>query len=155
MVDKISMGRLAQLHPSIRQSAIDAYTEACRITPVGVHPFITETLRSFERSNELYAQGRTTPGNIVTNAKGGSSLHNYGFALDFVLQINGKPVWKVDANWMKVVAVFKKHGFTWGGDFKSIPDAPHFEKSFGLGWRDLLARHNSKNFIPGNTYVNV
>lgn len=166
--DKISMDRLQQLHPSIRQSAIDAYIEACRVTPVGVHPFITETLRSFERSNALYAQGRTAPGQIVTNAKGGSSLHNYGLAIDFVIQVNGKEVWKVDANWMKVVEVFKKHGFRWGADWdgdgktkaqgdkdEGLVDAPHFEKTNGLGWRELLAKYNAKDFIPGDTYVNV
>jgi peptidoglycan LD-endopeptidase CwlK len=42
-------------------------------------------LRSFEDQDELYAQGRTKPGNIVTNARGGDSLHNYGLAADFVI----------------------------------------------------------------------
>jgi len=152
--DKISMARLQELHPSIRQSAIDAYTEACKITPVGVHPFITETFRSFERSNELYAQGRTKPGKIVSNAKAGQSYHNYGCAIDYCLQINGKVSWVVDANWIKVANVFKKHGFKWGGDWK-FKDYPHVEKTNGYTWKQLLAKHNSKDFIPGNKYVNV
>lgn len=48
----------------------------------GLRPVVTETRRSWQRQNELYAQGRTTPGNIVTNAKGGESPHQYGLAAD-------------------------------------------------------------------------
>ena len=142
-----SIDRINTMHPKVRQKALDAYKEAVKATPVGVHPFIDEGLRSFERSDALYAQGRTKPGNIVTNAKGGSSLHNYGLALDFHLQVNGKDVWpnnfRADKNWMKVVEIFKKHGFTWGGDFKSIIDAPHFEMTFGYSVKQLLALKQS------------
>jgi len=153
--DSTSLKRLNELHPSIRQSAIDAYTEACKVTPVGVHPLITEAYRSFERSDELYAQGRTKPGQIVSNARGGQSLHNYGLAIDFVLIVNGKMVWEVNADWMTVVKVFKKYGFEWGGDWNSLKDYPHFQKTFGLTTKQLLAKHNMKDFIPGQTYVNV
>lgn len=137
-----SIEKLKQLHPKIRQYALDAYAEAVRVTPVGVHPYITETIRSFHRSDELYAQGRTTKGNIVTNAKAGQSYHNYGLAIDFVLQVNGKIVWDVNDNWMKVVKCFKQKGFAWGGDFKSIKDYPHFEMTIGHKWTDLLDLHN-------------
>ncbi len=153
--DPKSIERLNQLHPAIRQAAIDAYTEACRVTPVGVHPFITEAYRSFERSDALYAQGRTKPGQIVTNAKGGDSMHNYSLAIDFVNLINGDMAWKVDANWMKVVAAFKKHGFTWGGDFRSIKDYPHFEKTNGNTLSQLKAKYKAKDFIPGTNYIRL
>lgn len=142
-IDIKSIERLNTLHPKIRQKALDAYKEAVRITPVGVHPYITETTRSFKRSDELYAQGRTKPGQIVTNAPGGSSLHNYSLAIDFVNQINGKEVWKVDDNWMKVVNVFKRYGFKSGLDFKSIKDAPHFEMSLGYSVKQLLALYKA------------
>jgi len=141
--DLISIGRLQKLHPKLRDKAIAAYREAVKVTPIGVHPFITETLRSFERSDALYAQGRTKPGSIVTNAKGGSSYHNYAMAIDFANQINGKIDWKVDKNWLKVVEVFKKYGFKWGGDFNSIKDYPHFEMSFGYTVKQLLALYNA------------
>lgn len=154
-MDTKSLEKLNQLHPSIRQDAIDAYTEACRITPANVHPVIDETLRSFERSNQLYAQGRTTSGDIVSNSKAGQSYHNYALALDFHLQINGKDVWNVDDNWMKVVKCFKDKDFTWGGDFQSLKDYPHFEKTLGHNWRELLAMHDDGKFIPGETYLNL
>ena len=37
---------------------------------------------------------------------------------------------------MQVVEFFKSKGFVWGGDFKSLYDAPHFEVK-GFKWQDL------------------
>lgn len=154
-METTSLSRLQQLHPAIRDKAIDAYSEAVRLTPSGVHPYITETLRSFGRSADLYAQGRTKPGEIVTWAKAGQSYHNYGLALDFVIQVNGKEDWTVNANWMVVVNVFKSHGFTWGGDWKNKKDSPHFEMQMGHNWQYYLALHNSGIFIEGTNYVKI
>jgi len=42
-------------------------------------------LRSYQQQAALYAQGRTKPGKIVTNARPGSSWHNYGLAIDLGL----------------------------------------------------------------------
>jgi peptidoglycan L-alanyl-D-glutamate endopeptidase CwlK len=153
--DKTSLARLEQLHPSIRQSAIDAYLEACEATPKGVHPVITETSRSFKRSDDLYAQGRTKSGSIVTNAKGGDSLHNYDLAIDFANEVNGTINWKVDAEWMKVVNIFKKHGWKWGGDFKSIKDYPHLENTNGLTLSQIKQKYKQKDFISGTQYINL
>jgi peptidoglycan L-alanyl-D-glutamate endopeptidase CwlK len=141
-MDVVSEGKLLLLHPAIRESAIAAYKKAVKITPVGVHPVITETMRTLARSNELYAKGRTKPGKIVTNAKAGQSYHNYGLAIDFVIQVHGMPDWKVNDNWMKVVECFKEQGFFWGGDFRTIKDYPHFEKRLGYTWRTLSAKYN-------------
>jgi len=154
MSDVLSENRLMMLHPAIRAKALAAYHEAVRITPKNVHPYISQTLRSFKESDDLYAQGRTKPGNIVTNAPGGSSYHNYGLAIDFVNYVNGLPKWTVDDNWMKVVNVFKAHGFAWGGDFHSIKDYPHFEMTLGHNWRDLMALHIAGK-VDANNYVLV
>lgn len=154
--DQISLNRLNELHPAIKDDAIAAYLEAVQRTPVGVHPFITECYRSFKRSDELYAQGRTKPGPIVSKVKGGGSLHNYRLAIDFCLQINGKSVWdEKHPSWKIVVDCFKERGFEWGGDWKTFKDYPHFEKRLGYTTKQLLAKHNAGDFLPGNTYVNV
>lgn len=152
-----SIARLQQLHPICREKAIDAYNEAVKSTPVGVHPFIDQTYRSFEESDHLYQQGRTTPGEIVSNAKGGQSFHNYGLALDFHLQINGRDVWdETNPNWMVVVNVFKKYGFNWGGDFAGkFKDYPHLEYKGGYTLAKLQALHKAGDFIPGDTYLNL
>lgn len=151
-----SISLLQLLHPKIRQSAIAAYNEAVQATPSGVHPVIDQTERSFAESDALYQKGRTTPGPKVSNAKAGQSYHNYGLALDFHLRINGVDKWEVDANWMIVVNIFKKHLFTWGGDFAGpFKDYPHLENKLGHKWQDLLVLHNEGKFIPGTSYLDI
>lgn len=154
-METTSIDRLNKLHPLVRAKALEAYKEAVQATPIGIHPFITQTVRTFAESDALFAKGRTKPGGIVTNAKAGQSYHNYGLALDFVIIKDGEMVWTVNDNWMIVVNIFKKHGFVWGGDFKSIPDAPHFEMTFGNNWRKLLEMYKNKDFIPSTDYVNI
>jgi hypothetical protein len=152
-----SISRLRLLHPICRDKAIQAYNEAVQATPKGVHPFIDQTYRTFEESDKLYQQGRTTPGSIVSNAKAGQSYHNYGCALDFHLQVDGKDIW--DENnpyWKVVVNIFKKHGFSWGGDFPGkFKDYPHLEYTNGVNWREMLAKHNNKDYIEGTEYINL
>jgi peptidoglycan L-alanyl-D-glutamate endopeptidase CwlK len=152
-----SLAQIQTLHPKLRDTALQAYNEAVKTTPVGVHPIITQGLRTFAESDKLYAQGRTTPGQIVTNAPAGSSYHNYGLAVDFALVINGKTIWdQNNPNWATVVNIFKKYGFTWGGDFAgSFKDYPHLEQKFGHNWKDLLVLYNAGTFIPGTTYVQI
>jgi peptidoglycan L-alanyl-D-glutamate endopeptidase CwlK len=133
------------------------------------------TLRTFTEQDTLYAQGRTrlfdNQGKrlgIVTKAKGGQSIHNYGLAIDIVLLVdndkNGtkeSASWDTvkdydkdgKADWMEVVNIFKKYGYTWGGDWK-FKDAPHFEK-IGYEWRTLLTKYNNKDFIPGTNFVKI
>jgi len=142
-MEQTSINRLNQLHPLIREKALLAYKEAVNATPTGVHPFITQTFRTFAESDALYAQGRTKPGSVVTNAPAGSSYHNYALALDFVNLVNGKESWTVDKNWMAVVNIFKKYGFKWGGDWSSLKDYPHLEMSLGYSVKELKALHDA------------
>ncbi|WP_020616134.1 M15 family metallopeptidase [Paenibacillus daejeonensis] len=108
----------------------------------GVPIVITQGLRTIAEQDALYAQGRTAPGPIVTNARGGYSNHNYGVALDFALLLpDGRNVsWDMkrdgdgdgQADWMEVVEEAKRLGFSWGGDWVSFKDYPHLEMTFGL-----------------------
>ncbi len=90
--------------------------------------FLYMAFRTFEDQDELYAQGRTKPGQIVTNARGGDSLHNYGLAGDYVLDGSlEKPgiqwSWNVKADldrdgrsdWMEMGAIARACGLEWGG----------------------------------------
>lgn len=153
---------IAKLHPKIRDRVTDALAEAERLLTGRAQPIITFGLRTVEEQQALYEQGRTKPGQKVTNAKGGQSYHNYGLAIDFALLIDGKTVvWETGkdydgdhvSDWMEVVKVFKAAGFTWGGDWVSLKDYPHFEMTFGYHWPDLLALYNTGKFIPGTKYV--
>jgi len=154
-MDQRSLNELNTLHPKFRPSAIEAWEEAQAAMPDNVKIIVTQGLRSFEESDRLYAQGRTAPGEIVTNSPGGKSYHNYGLAFDFSMLTNGKEDWVVGPNWMKVVGIMKKHGMTWGGDFTTIKDSPHFENKYGHNYKDLLVLHKAGNFIPGTQYVNI
>lgn len=134
-----SATRLSGLH-SVVKVAAETLIERCYKR--GVPIVITQGLRSITEQDALYAQGRTKPGAIVTNARGGYSFHNFGVAIDFALLMpDGKAVsWDMKrdgnangrADWYEVVDEAKALGFTWGGDWKSFVDNPHFEMTFGL-----------------------
>lgn len=133
-----SAAKIATLKEPLKTAASILLEEAYKI---GIMVIITEALRTIEYQNKLYAQGRTTAGSIVTNARGGYSNHNFGYAFDFALiGPNGKSIlWDTKrsdndnpkADWMEVVAIGKKLGLEWGGDWKFV-DMPHFQMTFGL-----------------------
>ena len=101
---------------------------------------IVEGYRSIERQNELYAQGRTTPGKIVTNAKGGESFHNYRCAVDFVFKKEGYNASK--ELWETLGTVGEKHDFEWGGSpawiKAGLNDRPHFQMTKGYSISDFI-----------------
>ncbi|MEK4195967.1 M15 family metallopeptidase [Paenibacillus sp. FSL L8-0323] len=141
-----SSARLKGLHPVVL-AATTALIERCYAR--GVPIIITQGLRTIAEQDALYAQGRTKSGSVVTNAKGGTSYHNYGLAIDFALLLpDGKQVsWDLKrdgdgdkvADWTEVVREAKSLGFEWGGDFVSIKDAPHLQMTFGLTTTQLRA----------------
>lgn len=164
MRDAISYKRAMDLHPAIREEVVNIITELeMTKLPANISVRIIQGLRTFPDQQALYDQGRTKPGNRVTNSKAGQSYHNYGLAIDFFLVVDGKGSWDTTADrdkdgesdWMEVVDSFETKGYTWGGRFTSIKDAPHFEKNFGINWRELLRRHEAKEFIPGTEYVKL
>ena len=141
-----SASRLTGLHPVVR-SAATALIE--RSYKLNIPILITQGLRTIAEQDALYGQGRTKPGAIVTNARGGYSYHNYGLAVDFALLLpNGSSVsWdmRLDGNnnqiadWQEVVKEAKALGFEWGGDWTSFKDYPHFQMVFGLTLTQLRA----------------
>ncbi|MEY9975315.1 M15 family metallopeptidase [Lysinibacillus sp. RC79] len=85
--------------------------------------FITETYRSQERQNYLYAQGRTRPGQIVTWTL--NSNHKSRLAWDIAV---GPPQSLYDVTTLnRIGAIARKLGITWGGDWVGSIDRPHFE----------------------------
>lgn len=133
-----SAQRLTGLHPVVR-SAATALIERCYKLNISI--LITQGLRTIAEQDALYAQGRTKPGAIVTNARGGYSYHNFGLAVDFALLLpNGSSVsWDMCrdgnnnqiADWQEVVKEAKGLGFEWGGDWTSFKDYPIFKWRLG------------------------
>ena len=93
----------------------------------GLPVLVTETVRDAEYQASLYAKGRTEPGSIVTNQKT-PSFHSdkAGLAFDIAKNVKGHE-YDDAAFFQKCGAIGKRMGFTWGGDWKSLKDNPHFQ----------------------------
>lgn len=170
MRDQVSVKIVSELHPAIKDKVEAAINKAEAGFPQWMAIRIAQGIRDIDYQNGLYAQGRTKPGKIVTDVRGGYSYHNYGLAVDFALLIdkdrNGKydtVSWDTEGDldqdkqkdWMEVVAIFKAAGFEWGGDWKSPIDRPHFQMPFGYKASALLARVNAGMLIPGTKFVKL
>ena len=106
----------------------------------GIELLITSTDRDNESQNALYAQGRTEPGRVVTNAKGGQSFHNYRCAVDVVPLVNGKPDWDgTHPIWAKIGNYGKLAGLEWAGEWTRFKELAHFQYTGGLTLADLRA----------------
>lgn len=178
-IDQITIKRVETLHPKL-------VGEGLRIVDIINNERLTGRskfrcaygIRTFTEQADLFAQGRTKPGKIVTKARAGMSYHNYGLAMDGVLMVdkdgNGtyeaaswdfKKDWDSDliSDWDEVVQVFKEFGWVWGSDWnnngstkdESFLDAPHFQKTFGLSVRECLDRYNAGKFIPNTKYIKI
>lgn len=107
---------------------------------LGIELLITSTYRDKESQDALYAKGRTAPGAVVTNARGGDSLHNYRVAYDVVPVVDGKPVWEASSPvWEEVGRIGKECGLEWAGDWKTFRELPHFQYTGGLTLADFKA----------------
>ena len=116
------------------QTLQDAWTKASEEFvakhPQLPKPILTCTHRTEEEQAELYAQGRTKKGKIVTQLKTGSK-HNFfpsqAFDIAFVRKdraLDWSPQYfKLFADIVKEVAPDVK----WGGNWKKFKDIPHFE----------------------------
>ena len=140
-MDKVTAERIAKLHPSVRVEVTEIINECNQVLTGRAKVRISQGLRTNAEQDKLFNQRPK-----VTNAKGGQSIHNYGFAVDIVLIIDGKTAswdtvkdWDNDrvSDWNEVVAVFKKNGWNWGGDWKSFKDLPHFDKKGFSDWKVL------------------
>jgi peptidoglycan L-alanyl-D-glutamate endopeptidase CwlK len=164
MEDKVTLDRIKLLHPKLRAEALEIYTEIQKVLSGRVICRFSYTLRTFAEQDALF---NARP--QVTKARAGHSYHNYGLAIDIVLLVdkdgNGSyetASWDVKADfdsdkaadWMEIVAIFKRYGWEWGGDWKFY-DAPHFQKTFGKSIAELLTSFNGKKFIPNTNYVAI
>jgi peptidoglycan L-alanyl-D-glutamate endopeptidase CwlK len=138
------MNDLKLLKPKPRMLA-GKLVEKCLKTGISIK--ITCTYRSIEEQNRLYAQGRTRPGKIVTCAKGGFSLHNYGVAFDFCPLVKGKAAWNDIGLFDRVGKIGISLGLEWGGSWKRFRDRCHFQYTAGYSLEDFRKnRINWKKF---------
>jgi peptidoglycan LD-endopeptidase CwlK len=142
------------LHESVQplaQKLIEAAAQE------GINITLVQGNRTNAEQDAIYAQGRTTPGPIVSNTKGGESWHNFGLAFDVAIISSGPkpPAGKVTfppdkAIWQRLGALGQQLGMTWGGGFSTLADYGHFE--FHPGITKDQARAGAR---PGATAVPV
>jgi peptidoglycan LD-endopeptidase CwlK len=116
------------------------FIAACKAQ--GIDILITSTYRDYAQQTALYAQGRTAPGRIVTNAKAGQSAHNFRVAFDFVPLVNGKPAWDNDKLISKCGAIGEQYGLEWAGRWHTFRELLHFQNLQGSTLEQLRAAHH-------------
>ena len=113
----------------VNKTLADVVRRAIQISKVDFT--VVEGHRSQERQVELYAQGRTKPGKIVTKTL--NSKHTAGKAVDLAPVRGGTIDWNDSAGFQAISeAMFAASAelgvpIDWGGSWKSFPDTPHFE----------------------------
>lgn len=136
--------KVTGLHPLLADAVTHLLTEAkARGLSVGLQC----GLRTAEEQDKLYAQGRTSPGQIVTKAQGWESWHNYGLAVDVVFRDEkGHWTWeRAFPVWQELGVIGEMFGLEWGGRWLKLADYPHFEKK-----PKLMNVHEAKDFVLKN-----
>jgi peptidoglycan L-alanyl-D-glutamate endopeptidase CwlK len=148
-MDKVTLDRIALLHPKVREEMKTIIDECNSALKKHSQVRISQGLRTFAEQDALFKKRPK-----VTNAKGGQSIHNHGFAVDIVLIIDGKTAswdthkdWDEDgiADWDECVKIFAKHGWSWGGNWATFKDMPHFDKIGFNNWRVLINKPKDAN----------
>ena len=114
--------KIKDLHPSI-QPLVREFLARAKAS--GYPLRITHGYRSIDEQNALYEQGRTKPGSIVTNAKGGQSFHNFGLAVDVYDEVRG-----YNTDWDELGRIADGVGLEHGD--RGYVDLPHFQYRGGL-----------------------
>jgi peptidoglycan L-alanyl-D-glutamate endopeptidase CwlK len=128
-MDSRSEAVLANVNPVL---AAKVRAAAEQLAESGTYLLVVSGLRTAAEQDALYAQGRNgVPGHIVTNARAGRSMHNYGLAVDIVPYLSGP---SGELNWDEntpqfraMVAALEGQGLVWGGAWKTFPDDDHFQ----------------------------
>ncbi len=126
---------IRDLSPAM-QVLYNKFNDRCRrdieLLKQGVAVLLICTYRSSEEQDKLYEQGRTLPGSIVTNARGGKSKHNTvnvrggpaAEAFDVVPVINGKAIWDSHNPAWQIIGA---HGIAVGLKWYGLPGSPFRE----------------------------
>ena len=152
-VDERSEKTIATLLPQVQPYARALVLKAAK---AGITIKVISGLRTYEEQNDLYEQGRSKPGRIVTNARGGYSNHNFGIAFD-VGVFEGTKYLDESPKYKAVGALGIELGLEWGGNWKSIQDEPHFQ--LRPKWaaheseRDMLAELRSRKSSDKDFYA--
>lgn len=144
-MDAQSLENLKFVYPDIRVRAFRLREDIHKATGYWIR--ITRGYASYESQAAIYAQGRTAPGKIVSEAKPGLSIHNFGLAFDLcfigldpyletMAKMRGEE--KSEVVWERVAECVEANGMMSGRRFRLCKDSPHAELTYGLRLSDLV-----------------
>jgi peptidoglycan L-alanyl-D-glutamate endopeptidase CwlK len=151
MYSKRTLENLSGLNKKFRAQA-EQFLSASQLIAErhGITIEVISGLRTYTQQAALYAQGRTKPGRIVTNARPGSSWHNYGLAIDLGLFAGGR--YLDEAAPKRAAQIYRELGtlaadigLEWAGNWKTFPEGPHFQNRYGMTItqaKEKLIAHN-------------
>lgn len=158
-MDKITLDRIQESHPKIREELKQHYIEANNLLGKYVGLRFSYVYRSPKLQHEIFLQRPK-----VTNADAWQSIHQYGLAFDIVLLLDKDKNGTFEAvtydmvkdfdldntpDWKEVTQYFLSKGYTNGFISKGKKwDYPHFQKDFGYNWGQL------KNLIDNDDVIN-
>lgn len=129
---EVGMGAYDGLDPEFREK-LRVFEQ--KLADAGIRVKLVCGYRSIEEQNRLYASGRTKPGRIVTNARGGYSWHNFGLAADYAFVRDSRISW--DGPWNTFGRIARECGLEWGGDWKRLADRPHVQWTKGKSLKEM------------------
>ena len=151
--DARSERHIATLLPEVRPLARALVHKAAGM---GIQIRVISGFRTYEEQAALYAQGRTAPGRVVTNARPGYSNHNFGIAFD-VGVFEGSRYLGESPKYKAVGALGMDIGLEWGGSWKTLVDEPHFqlrpEWAAGMAERQMLAELRTRRTTESPVYA--
>ncbi|MCG8393352.1 MAG: M15 family metallopeptidase [Pseudomonadales bacterium] len=119
---KRSMGHLAEVHPHLAMVAV----RALQLSPVDFG--VTDGKRTMAEQKQEVAEGDSQTLN---------SRHLTGHAIDVMAYVDGQGSWEWE-DYEQIGEAFKAAAdeigvaITWGGDWESLRDGPHFELSWSV-----------------------
>lgn len=142
------------LHPALQELW-------ARLVPLarakGIEIFLTCTWRPNSEQARLYAQGRTAPGMIVTNARPGQSAHNTqppegSHAFDFGVLVNGQYEQNDTRPYLAVAQLARQLGGECGAFWSGFKDYPHVQMP---GWVPGKRYGPAFRFVPPVTPATI
>lgn len=122
----VSRRRLDTCHPDLIEM-VERVAERIPLIVVCGH-------RSVAEQRELYAQGRTKPGPIVTHIDGVNKKSKHNYTPSRAVDLAPRPLdWNNIKGFEAIAAAMKEEAarmgvmIAWGGDWKRFVDRPHFE----------------------------
>lgn len=156
-MDELTIKRISEAHPKIRTTLLQKYNEANNKLGKGCRLRFSYVYRSPEEQDKIFLQKPK-----VTNAKAWQSIHQYGLAFDVVLLYDKDGDGKFEevswdmkrdqdkdgiSDWIEITKVFIDAEFTNGFISNGKKwDFPHFQKDFGLNWKQMKAKIDTGNF---------